>query len=93
VPIQGRDIITLIGGNVNHAGAKAAETTVKRRPAHDQIEAYNVTHDPLELTNLAHSTDPAVRSTLKRLKGMLERQCAAKRHTPATGEIPGQPAC
>lgn len=93
VPVQGRDIVTLTAGNVNRRGTKAAHTTVKRRPAHDEIEAYNLARDPLELTNLAHSRDPAVRATLKRLSKMLAQQCARKRRTPSTGEVPGQSAC
>jgi len=86
----GRDVVTLVHGNVERAGRKPAATTVKRRPARDQFEAYNLAQDPLELTNLAHSRDAAVRATLTQLRRILERQRAAKRNIPATGKVPGQ---
>ena len=50
--------MTHVDGNVNRPGAKQAVTTVKTTALPDQTEAYNVTRDPLELTNLVHSTDP-----------------------------------
>jgi hypothetical protein len=91
VPPQGEDVVTLIDGNVDAAGTKTATTTVKTRPVLDQIEAYNVTRDPLELRNLAGSTDPATRATLARLGRMLRRQRELKRRVPSSGTVPGQP--
>jgi choline-sulfatase len=70
-----------------------ATTTVKTAPAPDETEAYNVTTDPMELDNLAGSTDPKVQATLAILEGLLHAQCAAKRLTPSSGTVPGQPAC
>ncbi|MBB4664592.1 choline-sulfatase [Conexibacter arvalis] len=86
----GKDVVTLLRGNVERRGGKAAVTTVKRRPAREQFEAYNLARDPLELDNLVHSRDPAVRVTLTRLGRTLKQQRAAKRKTPSTGSVPGQ---
>ena len=83
--------MTLIDGDVDAAGTKTATTTVKSRPVPDQIEAYNITRDPLELHNLVGSTDPATRATLARLRRILRRQRELKRRVPSSGPVPGQP--
>jgi arylsulfatase A-like enzyme len=88
---EGVDIVTLLSGDVNRAGKKRATTTVKRRVVADQIEVYNVTQDPLELTNLAHSKAPATRATVKKLARTLDEQRRRKRRTPSSGQVPGQP--
>jgi choline-sulfatase len=90
---DGKDVVRLVGGNVQRAGAHGAQITVKRKPADEQIEAYNLAHDPLELTNLAVSREPHVRTTLKQLRALLEEQCSKKRRTPASGSVPGQHSC
>jgi choline-sulfatase len=84
-------VVTLIDGNVEEAGTKQAETTVKTEPVPDQIEVYDVTRDPLELTNLADSSDPRIRATVARLRGLLAEQRALKRRVPSSGTVPGQP--
>jgi choline-sulfatase len=88
-----RDVVTFIEGNVNQDGTNPAITTVKTQPVPDQIEAYNLARDPLELKNLANSTDPAIRATLRRLNAMLHAQCKAKRLKPSSGTVPSQPDC
>jgi hypothetical protein len=88
-----RDVVTHVDGNVNRPGAKQAHTTVKTTAAPDQTEAYNVTKDPLELTNLVHSTDPSVRAIISQLETLLHQQCEAKMLTPSSGTVPGQPGC
>jgi choline-sulfatase len=88
-----RDVVTFIEGNVNRAGTNPAITTVKTQPVPDQIEAYNLARDSLELNNLANSTDPAIRATLRRLNAMLHAQCEAKRLKPSSGTVPSQPDC
>jgi choline-sulfatase len=88
---EGVDVVTLIDGNVEEAGTKQAETTVKTEPVPDQIEVYNVTRDPLELTNLADGSDPRIRATVARLRGLLAEQRALKRRVPSSGTVPGQP--
>jgi hypothetical protein len=85
--------MTHVDGNVNRAGPKQALTTVKTAAASDQTEAYNVTKDPLELTNLVHSTDPSVQATISHLEKLLHQQCEAKMLKPSTGTVPGQPGC
>lgn len=90
---DGKDVVTTLGGDVQRAGAHRADVTVKREPVYEQIEAYNLAQDPLELTNLAASRDPQVRSSLRRLRGMLRQQCSDKRRTPAGGSVPGQHRC
>jgi choline-sulfatase len=91
-PPQGEDIVTLIGGNVDQAGNKRATTTVKEHPVADQAEVYNLTQDPLELTNLIHSHNPHTRATVERLRRLLERWRRLKRRTPSSGHVPGQKA-
>jgi arylsulfatase A-like enzyme len=85
-----RDVVTLIEGDIERAGPKKAVTTVKRTPVADQVEAYNLSRDGLELKNLADSVDPATRATLKRLDRILKQQRKAKRRTPSSGRVPGQ---
>jgi choline-sulfatase len=88
-----RDVVTFIDGNLNQEGTNEATTTVKTTPAPDQVEAYNVTEDPLELDNLANSTDPTIRATLIELEALLHSQCEAKRLNPSSGTVPSQPDC
>lgn len=90
--VDGKDVVQTTGGNIERAGLHKAEVTVKREPAPEQIEAYNLARDPLELTNLAGARDPQVRATLRRLRGMLDRQRSQKRRTPSSGTVPGQRA-
>jgi choline-sulfatase len=90
---DGKDVTTLVHGNVEREGTRPADITVKRRAPIDQVEVYNVTRDRLELENLALSKDPAVRAAIKQLDGMLKQQCAAKRRMPTSGAVPGQRAC
>jgi choline-sulfatase len=88
-----QDVTTLVDGNMNLAGAKQAATTVKTQQVPDEAEAYNLSQDPLELVNLAHSTDPAVQATISELETMLHQQCEAKLLKPGSGTVPGQPDC
>jgi choline-sulfatase len=92
-PNTPQDVVTLLNGPVNQAGPKTATTTVKTTRVPDQIEAYNVTRDPTELTNLAGSSNPTVKATLNQLATLLEQQCAAKRLEPRSGDVPGQLDC
>ena len=52
-----------------------------------------MTQDPLELDNLTLSSDPSVVATVAELETLLHAQCEAKRLTPSSGVVPGQPAC
>lgn len=90
---DGKDVVQLIGGDVERAGPHKAQVTVKREPAREQVEAYNLARDPLELANLAVSGEPQVRPALRRLRTLLEQQCSAKRRTPSSGSVPGQHRC
>jgi choline-sulfatase len=92
-PATPQDVVTLISGQVDRPGSKTATTTVKNRQVPDQLEAYNVTEDPLELKNLAGSSNSGVRATLRQLEQMLRKQCAAKRLHPRSGDVPGQLDC
>jgi hypothetical protein len=90
---DGKDVVQLVGGDVERAGVHRADVTVKREPVREEIEAYNLARDPLELTNLAASREPQVRPVLRRLRRLLEQQCSAKRITPSSGSVPGQHSC
>ena len=82
------DVQTIVLGQVNAEGNKVAKTVVKyinptgdqQGPAPDEIEVYNVTADPTELTNLAD--DPASAQTVATLKQLLADQVARKRLQP-----------
>lgn len=87
---EGTDVVTLIRGNVDEAGVKTATTAVKHEPVPAQIEVYNISRDPLELANLAHSTNPQTQATVAHLADLLERERRLKRRTPRSGQVPGQ---
>jgi arylsulfatase A-like enzyme len=89
--IQPNHIETVVAMLPN--GTNPATTTVKTDPVPDQTEAYNVTRDPLELKNLTHSSDPAIRARLRQLEFLLHQQCHRKRLKPRSGVVPGQPDC
>lgn len=63
----------------------------KYQPVPEEFEMYNLSADPMELNNLAGS--PAHTATEAALRNLLRDQCAAKRLTPSTGTVPGQPGC
>lgn len=65
--------------------------TVKRAPRPDEFEMYNVTDDPMELHNLYN--DGIHMSQQNTMAQLLQQQCAEKRLTPCSGDIPGQPMC
>ena len=64
--------------------------TVKTTPVPDEFEMYNVTADPLELSNLAGNPDHAAEQA--ELAALLQEQVARKRLTPQSGTVPGQPS-
>lgn len=84
------DIVTIINGDLTQDGPKTAVTTVKDQPVPDELEAYNLASDPLELTNLAASTDPDTMAVLAQLEELLQQQCATKQLTPSSGTVPSQ---
>ena len=85
-----QDVLTIVSGVVNQPGTKTATTVVKTAqpttgqigPAPDQYEVYNVTQDPLELSNLASNPNSA--ATVSLLQGILNEQRTLKRLTPVT---------
>jgi len=88
-----QDVVTTVNGPQNQAGSKTAETTVKTTPVADQFEVYNLGADPLELTNLAGSTDPQIAAVITQLGPLLAAQCGSKRQVPQSGTVPGEPVC
>jgi choline-sulfatase len=65
--------------------------TVKHTPLADEFEMYNVSDDPMELTNLYGN--PAYTEQQSTLAALLEQQCRQKRLMPSSGMVPGQPSC
>jgi len=61
---------------------------VKATPVPDEFEMYDLDEDPMELTNLYSITDPLPQQAV--LAQLLEEQCAQKRLTPCSGDVPGQ---
>jgi choline-sulfatase len=64
---------------------------VKSTPPTDEFEMYNVTADPMELSNLHDDGVHTVQQAL--LAQLLVQQRCAKRLTPQSGSVPGQPTC
>ncbi|MFP8878912.1 MAG: sulfatase-like hydrolase/transferase [Myxococcota bacterium] len=89
------DVVSLEIGSSDMptSGIVPYERTVKTVPECTQYEMYDVSGDPLELSNLAE--DAAFATERQILEALLEEQCLAKRSTPsaATGSVPGQPDC
>ncbi len=67
------------------------EVTVKSTPKPDEFEMYNLTDDPMELDNKYNKARYS--SHQAALARLLEKQCAQKRLTPWSGDVPGQPGC
>lgn len=69
--------------------------SIKTRPDSDELEMYNLTTDPLETKNLAHSDfqTPETKVVQVVLSNMLEEQCRQKRIYPTSGNVPGRPSC
>ena len=67
------------------------EATVKHTPKPDEFEMYNVSDDPMELANLYNDGVHAAEQNT--LAALLLQQCAQKRLTPCSGDVPGQPMC
>jgi len=64
-------------------------TTVKTEPVPNQYELYNVTADPLEVTNLAfpsNATDES-REIQRRMSVLLKEQRQKKRLSPSSGNV------
>ena len=82
------DAMTVVDGILTNDGRKVANTVVKYAnptgdqagPAPDEIEVYNVTQDPTELTNLA--SDPQYADVVALLKSMLNEEVSRKRLEP-----------
>ena len=70
---------------------RGRHTDTVTEPEPDEYELYDLTNDPIEERNLAHSSNAddrsrALQQTMLRLLG---EQLTAKRLTPSTGEVPG----
>lgn len=68
---------------------------IKTKPDSDEFEMYNLTTDPLETKNLAHSDfqTPETKVVQTVLENILEEQCKQKRIYPSSGDVPGKPSC
>jgi choline-sulfatase len=67
------------------------QVTVKFNPRPEEYEMYNVTDDPMELQN--QYNNPKYSSEQNQLAQLLQQQRCAKRLTPSSGNVPGQPTC
>ncbi|MGR9107222.1 MAG: sulfatase-like hydrolase/transferase [Gammaproteobacteria bacterium] len=65
------------------------QVSVKHTPKPEEFEMYNVSQDPMELSNLYN--DGINTQTQAALAQLLDQQRCAKRLTPSSGTIPGQP--
>jgi choline-sulfatase len=65
--------------------------TVKHTLLADEFERYNVSDDPMELTNLYGN--PNYTEQQNTLAALLQQQCSEKRLPPSSGTVPGQPSC
>lgn len=69
----------------------AYTVTVKSTPRQPEFEMYNVTDDPMELSNLWNK--PAYAAQQDQLEQLLQQQRCSKRLKPQSGAVPGQPTC
>lgn len=69
--------------------------TTKTKSASNEYEMYNLTTDPLETKNLAHSDFQTLETKVVQavLANLLEEQCKQKRIYPSSGNVPGKPSC
>jgi hypothetical protein len=67
------------------------ETVTVTKPEAEEYELYDLTLDPIEERNLAHPSfaDDRSRELQRTMLALLVEQLAAKRLTPAAGEVPG----
>jgi len=67
------------------------QTVTVTDPEADEYEFYDLTLDPIEARNLAHPSyaDDRSRELQRTMLALLAEQLAAKRLTPAAGEVPG----
>lgn len=90
-----KDVVSRELGHNERSGTYTVKykKTVKRKPAKDQFELYNMTDDPLELNNLAGSS--SYTSVESELKSILSEQSNLKRKKPVqrsvsnSGSMPG----
>lgn len=92
-PFQGppKDVVEHVAEAPEDAEGTVEVTATKRikfEPEPEEFELYNVTADPLELTNLAD--DPAYADRRSQLSEMLDAEREAKRLNPVSGQVPGQ---
>ena len=69
-------------------GPIGADITVKATPAADEYELYDLTSDPMELSN--RYGDPACAEQQAEMLGILAEQREEKRLGPLSGHVPGQ---
>jgi choline-sulfatase len=65
--------------------------TVKATPASDEYELYNLIDDPMELDNKYNKAGYSLQQAA--LEMLLQEQCAQKRLTPCSGDVPGDLNC
>ncbi len=70
---------------------QSRQTVTVTEPEPDQFELYDLTLDPYEQTNLAHTShaDDRSRTLQGRMLELLVEQLAQKRLVPSSGEVPG----
>jgi choline-sulfatase len=71
-----------------YKGPIDCEVTVKGVPVVDEFELYDLTSDPLELSN--RYGDPACSAQQAAMVAILVDQRAKKRLSPLSGVVPGQ---
>ncbi len=84
------EIIKELGTGQDNEGTTTVrcQKTVKLTPAADEYEMYNLSDDPMELSNLAGVEAYAAQQ--KKLASLLQQQLQQKRLTPNSGTVPGQ---
>jgi choline-sulfatase len=67
------------------------QRTRKTVPVAEEHEMYDVTADPMELSNPAGR--PEFSTTEATLAALLAEPCVQKRWRPRSGTVPGRPGC
>lgn len=67
------------------------DIAVKGTPVPEEYELYDLTHDPMELSNKYNKPDYSAQQSL--LAQLLAEERSRKRLCPISGEVAGQPFC
>lgn len=90
--VQNNFVIKNVITTVDGITYEHIESIIYTVPVNPLYEMYNITEDPLEINNLANSTDPEIISLALKLRHILEAQMSLKLLTPTFKVVDPLPA-